>query len=232
MCDAVGAVPALERDQPPKAEVGCRTTDASANIGAVVPVRRFGSKTSATRRRLLDAALDLMLNEGYAAVSARRVATQAGFNQALVHYYFHTMDDLFLAIYEHRAEYARRLHAEALKSDQPLWALWEFNRDGKTTALTMELMALANHRKVIRSAIEDTVERFRADELKALKAICKRYSISEEEWSPVVALMIMLSVARFLAIEESFAMLGGHAETLAFVEAFICRLEGERRREP
>jgi hypothetical protein len=39
-----------------------------------------------------------MLDEGYAAVSSRRVAHRLGFNAALVYYYFENMDDLFLTL--------------------------------------------------------------------------------------------------------------------------------------
>ena len=45
-----------------------------------------------------------MLEEGYAAVTSRRVAAQAGLKPQLVHYYFRTMDDLFLAAYRRRAD--------------------------------------------------------------------------------------------------------------------------------
>ena len=65
--------------------------------------RRLGASDSDTRARLLDAAEQLMLREGYAAVSSRRVAAEAGIKPQLVHYYFRTMDDLFLETYRRRA---------------------------------------------------------------------------------------------------------------------------------
>ena len=45
-----------------------------------------------------------MLADGYAAVSSRSVAKEAGVTPALVHYYFPTLDDLFLAVLRRRAE--------------------------------------------------------------------------------------------------------------------------------
>ena len=39
-----------------------------------------------------------MLDDGYAAVSTRRVGATAGTDKALVHYYFGTMDALFIAL--------------------------------------------------------------------------------------------------------------------------------------
>ena len=42
----------------------------------------------------MDAAEQLLLEEGYAAVTSRRVGARAGLKPQLVHYYFRTMDDL------------------------------------------------------------------------------------------------------------------------------------------
>ena len=65
---------------------------------------RWAPRTRATRAQLLDAAEQLMLEEGYAAVTSRRVGRKAGISPQLVHYYFRTMDDLFLEVFRRRAE--------------------------------------------------------------------------------------------------------------------------------
>src|SRR5438445_342932 len=46
--------------------------------------RRMGAETSETRLRLLDAAEQLMLDQGYAAVTSRRIGAAAGERPALV----------------------------------------------------------------------------------------------------------------------------------------------------
>ena len=50
------------------------------------------------RLRLIQATIQIMHDEGYAAATSRRVAASAGVKQALVYYYFPTMDDLFLEV--------------------------------------------------------------------------------------------------------------------------------------
>src|SRR5579871_4767229 len=94
-----------------------------------------------------------MREEGYAAVTSRRVAAKAGLKPQLVHYYFRTMDDLFLAVIRRGAEEMRVRLAQALDSSDPICAVWEICSDTKITALTWEFMALANHRKNIRAEI-------------------------------------------------------------------------------
>ena len=59
---------------------------------------------SKTRAQLVDAAEQLLFEEGYAAVTSRRVGAKAGLKPQLVHYYFRTMDDLFVEIFRRRAD--------------------------------------------------------------------------------------------------------------------------------
>ncbi len=89
-----------------------------------------------------------MLSEGYAAVTSRRVAGQARVNAGLVYYYFGPMDNLFVEVFRRSAARMLGRQAEALVSDQPLWALWDLIRDQTNTALNLEFLALGNHRKV------------------------------------------------------------------------------------
>lgn len=192
-------------------------------------VRRIGAETSETRRALLDAAERLMLEEGYAGVTSRRLATSAGLKPQLVHYYFRTMDDLFLALFRRGSEQALERQAHAVDSEQPLWSLWDLSRDRRGTALTMEFTALANHRKAIRAELAASAEKYRAGLLEAFGSVLARYGIDETECPPVVCAVLLTSVSTFLVIEEAvLGMSTGHAETVAFVEDFIRRLEGDR----
>ena len=54
---------------------------------------------------MLVAATELLMHEeGYVAVSARRVAARAGLKPQLVHYYFRTMDELLLDVFDRFAD--------------------------------------------------------------------------------------------------------------------------------
>ena len=76
-----------------------------------------------------------------------------------MHYYFPSMDDLFLAVLRDGAETNLVRQREALADDEPLHALWKLN-NAHGARLLMEFMALANHRKAIRSEIAGYAERF------------------------------------------------------------------------
>jgi AcrR family transcriptional regulator len=189
--------------------------------------RRIGSEDSATRTALLDAAEQLMREEGYAAVTSRRVAARAGLKPQLVHYYFRTMDDLFLALVRRGAEHNLARQARALASPQPLRALWEFSSDRAGTTLTMEFSALANHRKAIRAELATYAEEFRRLQSEALAGVLARYGVDPEAFPPDAILVLITSISRVLVMEEALGLTTGHDEMRALVERVLTQYEGE-----
>jgi AcrR family transcriptional regulator len=189
--------------------------------------RRIGAPDAKNRGLLLDAAERLMLEEGYAAVTSRRLASKAGLKPQLVHYYFRTMEDLFLEVFRRRAEEGLLVQAQALQSAQPLWALWRFGTDPGFTRISMEFMALANHRKEMRAEIAYYAERFREEQRQAVTAALQRYGVDSNDVPPVVWTVLMTSLSRMLVLEQAIGMSGGHVETMELVENYLRRLEGE-----
>ena len=66
--------------------------------------RRLGMENAKSRKLLVEAADNIMIEEGAHAISARRVADRAGLKPQLVHYYFKTMDDLLIAVFRRAQE--------------------------------------------------------------------------------------------------------------------------------
>lgn len=189
--------------------------------------RRIGAPDAKNRGLLLDAAEQLMIEEGYAAVTSRRLANKAGLKPQLVHYYFRTMEELFVEVFRRRADEGLQMQQQALQSPQPLWALWRFGTDPAFTRISMEFMALANHRKEMRAEIAYYAERFREGEREAVTSALQRYGVDSRDVPPVVWAVLMTSLSRFLVLEQAVGMSSGHAETLELVESYLRRLEGE-----
>ncbi|MGH1553214.1 TetR family transcriptional regulator [Streptomyces sp. L7] len=179
----------------------------------------------------MDAAEQLLLAEGYSAVTARRVAAQAGLKHQLVHYYFHTMDDLLPrpAPPSRRtgpgtAGRGTRLRPAAAR------ALWAFSTDPAGASLTMEFMSLANHREAIRAEVAHYAERLRAAQAEALPGILRRYGVPPETCPPIVLVFLTTCVSRVLVLEDRLGMSAGHDETRAYVEDLIQTLEEQSPR--
>lgn len=188
--------------------------------------RRIGAETSASRAKLVRAAEQLMIEEGYAAVTSRRVAAAAGLKPQLVHYYFRTMDDLYVEVFRWRAEQALAHQEEILQSATPITDLWRLSNDRNWIALSIELSALANHRPEIASEIARYGEAFRERQMAVMTEALDRAGIDRDDLPPEVALVLMTSLSRVLAMEAGLGMTLGHDATHEVVEKLLARLEG------
>jgi AcrR family transcriptional regulator len=74
-----------------------------------------GRQTSAaTRRQIVEAALETLKSEGFAGASSRAIARAGGFNQALIFYHFGSLDGLLLSALDHTSEERLDRYREAI----------------------------------------------------------------------------------------------------------------------
>lgn len=165
-----------------------------------------------------------MLEEGYAAATSRRVAARAGVKPALVHYYFPSMDDLYVAVLRSGADINLERQRQALTDNDALHSVWQLN-SAHESQLWMEFMALANHRKTIRAEIAAYAERYRDLEEAALTMALRAHGVDVQKYPPVVMSMIVTSLARILVLEKGLGITRGHSRALAFIESYLDRFE-------
>ena len=187
--------------------------------------RRIGAPDSKSRAMLLDAAEQLMVEEGYAAVTSRRVAAKAGLKPQLVHYYFRTMDDLFIEVFRRSADAGLVRFRQAIADDPSIRTLWRLNTDLRGSAFSLEFAALANHRAVVRDEIALYARRFRDLQLAVLTAALARAGVTTEQIPPIAALVMMTGVGQVISIESGLGISDGHEETIAYIERAIARME-------
>jgi TetR/AcrR family transcriptional regulator of autoinduction and epiphytic fitness len=188
--------------------------------------RKPRTRDGGTRSKLVEATARIMHDEGYAAATSRRVAAKVGVKQALVYYYFPTMDDLFLEVLRVGAEASLAQMQEALTTDDPLRALWRINSDPRRTVMNTEFMALANHRKVIGVELKAYAERVRGIESAAVAVALRVNGVDLEANPPVAISMLVAQIARSLCNESAVGVTQGHAELRAFMDRQITALTG------
>lgn len=189
--------------------------------------RRVGAATSVTRAHLLDCAERIMLDEGYAAVTYRASAKKAGVTAGLVQYYFPTLDDLFIAILRRHADrnLERLVAALRLRPDEPLRAVWEFNQDETTAVLMTEFLALANHRKNIRSEVALATNRSRQEQRAVLKSRWPEYALPDDELDPEMAIFLLQAIPKMILLEDAVGVPLAHARMLKLVDRYIDNIE-------
>ena len=82
--------------------------------------RRQTPKADETRNRILDAALRLFRERGFAETTMRDVATAAGVATGAAYYYFRSKEELVLAFYVRTDQEAAEVFAAAIESSKDL----------------------------------------------------------------------------------------------------------------
>jgi AcrR family transcriptional regulator len=192
----------------------------------MAPSGKQGKRDTGTRDKILDATAEIMLEEGYAAATSRRVAERVGVQRAVVYYYFPTMDDLYLAVLKRGEQISLEVQRRALSSNEPLNALWDMTVDPRGVQLIMEFMALGNHRKEIRAELAIGAERFREAQVAALTLILREHN-RDDALPPEVVSVLIAAIGRLIVIESGLGITTGHDKTLDVVRDYLSRYEAK-----
>ncbi|UGQ12375.1 TetR/AcrR family transcriptional regulator [Yinghuangia sp. ASG 101] len=194
--------------------------------------RRRRAATAEKLTRLLDATEDIILNEGYAAVSSRSVAARVNINAPLVHYYFPKIDDLFAAVLRRRAEQMLARMTAALASAEPLRAWWELASDPRGSTLLAEMVAAANHRPALRAEVGKVAHELRRLQIDALDAILGEYGLDPDTFPPALIAATVQGLAYAVVMEEAGDFDTRHGEARAAMDRLLTRLERRRSGHP
>jgi AcrR family transcriptional regulator len=190
----------------------------------IKPTRRMGPAGSENWHAMLDSAQDILLEEGHASLSSRRIAERLGVKQRLIYYYFRTMDDLIIDLFRRSNEREFDRLKKAAKSPRPLREIWNVCIDTTDARLVSEFTALANRIEGLKKEVIFFIEESRAIQVRALEQAAAK--MTDPSGLPAVSLAIIAtSVALSLTREETLGINAGHAETRAMIEDLIDRYE-------
>jgi len=122
-----------------------------------------------TRERLLDAAAQLIVEDGWGAVTTRRVADRAGLRPGLVHYHFRTVEDLLIeaALATARREATAAADALSQTADagegitQVLEMMSSYSAEDPATVLFSEMLLASTRIERLRSELADLMAEWR-----------------------------------------------------------------------
>jgi AcrR family transcriptional regulator len=186
--------------------------------------RKSPLESSATREALIDAAEELMRAEGYAAVTSRRIGARAGVKGPLIHYYFKTMDDLYLALFERVSGSWLDSLRRSFACERPIRTLWAHDRDPERAKIVMEFLALANHSSAVREAIASFTTRARIVQRDGIARHFEGRGMACPIPTSSVP-VLMESVSYLLAVETALGISFGHAEAASVVDRVLTWFE-------
>ena len=192
--------------------------------------RRLGMENAKSRSQLIEAADNILIQEGAHAVSARRVAERAGLKPQLVHYYFQTMDDLLIAVFRRAQEDYLQRHDRAMTTERPLNALWKLNNEPNGTRRMMEFIVLASRRDAVRAVIVESAAHFRKLQIAAISRVLKERGIDRAAFPPAGIALLMATMSRGVVMEETLGITLGHPELRTLVRRLLESIEASARR--
>lgn len=188
------------------------------------PKRRMGSMDSAMAEAMLKATEDILRDEGYAALTSRRVSEYVGVKQRLVYYYFATMDDLIIESFRRLAIRDLERLRTSVSSDRPLHDIWDICINTADSRLVAEFMALANRNEGLREEVVKFIEESRNIQVSAIKRALDAGS-GNKELKPIAIALLGTSVALALNREAAIGVTKGHQTVKRLIKQFCDSLE-------
>ena len=188
--------------------------------------------------RLMDAAERLLYDVGYAGVTTRAVAEEAGVKHGLVHYYFGSMDELLTqTLVRFVVQVAEAL--EALYVDPGLrfadkWRLgsqfWVDEPASRFPKILLELLAMGWNMRSLQPRLTQVHARFRAIFERHFGQALRDYGLDETEFPLKVIVAAVTSFQLGLIVEGLSDVHEGHQELLDWIQRWIDGLEENRIR--
>jgi AcrR family transcriptional regulator len=188
--------------------------------------------------RLMDAAERLLYDVGYAGVTTRAVAEEAGVRHGLVHYYFGSMDELLTQTLERfvdqLAEALEALYEDPGLSFADKWRLgsrfWVDEPASRFPKILLELLAMGWNMRSLQPRLTQVHARFRAIFERHFGQALRDYGLDETEFPLKVIVAAVTSFQLGLIVEGLSDVHEGHQELLDWIQRWIDGLEENRIR--
>lgn len=188
--------------------------------------------------RLMDAAERLLYDVGYAGVTTRAVAEEAGVKHGLVHYYFGSMDELLTQTLERfvdqLAEALEALYEDPGLSFADKWRLgsqfWVDEPTSRFPKILLELLAMGWNMRSLQPRLTQVHARFRAIFERHFGQALRDYGLDETQFPLKVIVAAVTSFQLGLIVEGLSDVHEGHQELLDWIQRWIDGLEENRIR--
>jgi AcrR family transcriptional regulator len=195
------------------------------------------STRAETEDAFLDAAERLLIGVGYSGISTRRLAEEAGANHGLVHYYFGSMENLFVRVLERfterliarqRAMYART-DISGVEKWKTAMGYLESDLAAGYPKVWLELQALGWNRPDIAERVADVNREWRDVLTDAFDRMMGEYGVDRERFPLAALVSLVMTFNEGIMVERLSGISAGHGELMEMVGRWLESLEEARR---
>ena len=198
---------------------------------AKVPSRGRREATEA----LLDAAERMLLSDGYAGITTRRVAAEAGVNHGLVHYYFGSMEELLLQVLERFTDGLIARQREMYAAEEPFIEKWraamrylEEDYRAGYPKIWLELQAMAWNRPDLQQRLLQVDGEWRSTLRQAFAGALDEYGLDSDRFPLEAVVSLVMTFNKGIELEQLQGVRAGHQELLAWIDDWLTAQERRR----
>ena len=182
-----------------------------------------------TEDAFLDAAERLLIGVGYSGISTRRLAEEAGANHGLVHYYFGSMENLFVRVLERFTERLiarqREMYARTDISGVEKWntamGFLESDLAAGYPKIWLELQALGWNRPDIAERVAEVNREWRDVLTDAFDRMMDEYGVDRERFPLAAIVSLVMTFNEGIMVERLSGISTGHRDLLGMVERWL-----------
>lgn len=189
------------------------------------------------KEALLDAAERLLVELGYAGITTRKVAREAGVNHGLVHYYFGSMENLFAETLERFTERLIERQRGMYQADVPFIERWraamrylDEDLSSGYQKVWLELQAMAWNRPELKERVGHVNAEWRAVLTDAFADAMRTYGLEGAPLGVDEIVSLVMTFNQGIILERHSGIFEGHRELLDAIDRWLRSLEGGSER--
>jgi AcrR family transcriptional regulator len=177
---------------------------------------------------LLDAAERMLVRDGYARITTRRVAAEAGVNHGLVHYYFGSMEELLLQVLERFTGRLVARQREMYEAAVPFIEKWrsamaylEEDLRAGYPKVWLELQAMSWNNPEMRERLVAVDGEWRSTLRTAFGRALHEYGLEQDGFPLEAVVSLVMTFNKGIELELLSGIRTGHQELLAWIDEFL-----------
>ena len=185
---------------------------------------------------LLDAAESLLVEVGYAAITVRKLADRAGVNHGLVHYYFGSMEEVFLQTLERFTDRLIERQRGLYAAEAPFVDKWrqamaylQADFDSGYQKVWFELQAMAWNHAEMRERVASVLGRWIDVLVPAFDVGLDELGVDKSRFPTSAVVSLVTTFNQGVMLEHLSGVTTGHGELLAMIDRWLSDQEPASR---
>jgi len=216
--------------KPPRRSASQRNNNGQRQRAGVTPARED------VERQFLDAAERLLLRVGYAGITTRKLAEEAGLNHGLVHYYFGSMQELLLQVLERFTDRLIERQEEMYAAPGPFLDKWraamrylDEDEESGYSKVWYELQAMGWNDPEIRKRVANVDRAWFKVITKALDKAMDEYGLDRTQFPLEAVVTLVGTFNEGITLQRLSGIRSGHSALLKAIDRWLEELEIRKR---